>query len=147
MNAPTVANFESNTDMNTHRLLAKVAFLISVAGVVAAPSPIKTNTGDPAPKPVTFSASPIHFPVDGKEHHPNITVMPAGATYKVNGQSSAKDPGVYTLTVTATGNYFGTMTCKWRIDAPAKKPKRPMTPEKAAQTAEMIKKLRETPSK
>jgi len=67
------------------------------------------------PAAATFSFSPGSFASDGSVHRPTITVSPAGVTFEVTGTESAKNPGTYSLTAKATGNYQGSKSFSWSI--------------------------------
>lgn len=110
------------------RLVALSVALAVTTFLRAAPEPQLKKTGDKAPIPVSFSASPIHFPVDGKEHHPILAVHPSDATYVVEGATTEKKPGTYVFTAKGTGRYAGSMTCQWTIDVPRHAPKKAPKP-------------------
>ncbi|MDP3072698.1 MAG: hypothetical protein Q8N18_20555 [Opitutaceae bacterium] len=63
----------------------------------------------------TFSVAPTSFSYTGFVCAPTITASPAAATYSVSGTPSATNPGSYSFTVTATGNYAGSATIPWSI--------------------------------
>lgn len=63
----------------------------------------------------TFTVAPTSFSYTGFVCAPTITASPAAATYSVSGTSSATNPGSYSFTVTATGNYAGSATIPWSI--------------------------------
>ena len=62
-----------------------------------------------------FIFSPTVFTETGSPQGPNITPIPADATYKVTGTPSATAPGKYALIVTATGAYEGMAAVAWSI--------------------------------
>ena len=115
--------------MNPYCRLASLSVALAAITILrAAPKPLLSKTGDKAPIPVSFSASPIHFPVDGKEHRPILTVHPSDATYAVEGTTTEKRPGRYVFTAKGTGRFAGSMTCQWTIDAPRHAPKKAPKP-------------------
>ena len=68
------------------------------------------------PEPVTFSITPS-FPYNGSSQSPTITPSVGGATYSVSGTTSATAAGSYSVTAAAYGNYTGTTTGTWTINA------------------------------
>jgi hypothetical protein len=94
-----------------------LAVLLAALPLRATDKPVATSSKDTPPAPISIAASPIHFMADGQEHGPTLTVKPIGATYTITGTATAKEPGTYSFTVTATEHFVGAMTCKWRIDA------------------------------
>ena len=63
----------------------------------------------------TFTVAPTSFSYTGFVCVPTITASPVAATYSVSGTPSATNPGSYSFTVTATGNYAGSATIPWSI--------------------------------
>lgn len=115
--------------MNVYcRLVSLSIVVVAAAALGATPEPQRTQAGGNAPLAVSFSVAPIHFPVDGKEHRPNLVVWPAGATYVIEGTISEKEPGTYIFTVKGTGSYAGSMTCRWTIDPPKHRPRKKANP-------------------
>ena len=68
------------------------------------------------PEPVTFSITPS-FPYNGSAQSPTITPSVGGATYSVSGTTNATAAGSYSVTAAAYGNYTGTTTGIWTINA------------------------------
>ena len=62
-----------------------------------------------------FAVAPTSFSYTGFICAPIVTASPAAATYSITGTSSAINPGSYSFTVTATGNYAGGATIAWSI--------------------------------
>lgn len=67
------------------------------------------------PTPVIFSAAPTNFTYDGTNKAPAITKSPTGATYSVSGTTNATNAGSYSMTLTANGNYTGSLVVNWAI--------------------------------
>ena len=69
------------------------------------------------PQTVSFSASPTSFSFTGSAQGPTVSVTPSGATYSESATNMATNPGSYSFTLTATGNYTGGATINWTISS------------------------------
>lgn len=68
-----------------------------------------------SPAPVSFSLDVSDFTYDGASQGPTVVCSVAGATFATGGTSSATDPGTYTVSATASGNYSGSGALSWTI--------------------------------
>lgn len=109
--------------MNIRRTLFPLTLVIAAASsTTATPPGVPIKSMDEVPIPVSFRITANHFVADGKEHQPPIVVEPALATFTVGGVAKATQPGSYSITLTGTGRYAGSLTAHWRISPTPERP-------------------------